>query len=55
MNDPDTGVRRDLCKVARSRVREQVGLTCSREGSYVYTSNRDQSRDKMNGILNNIN
>ena len=26
VNEPDPGVRRDLCKVARSRFREQGGL-----------------------------
>ena len=30
MNNPDPGVHRDLCKVARSHVREQVGLERSR-------------------------
>ena len=30
MNNPDPGVRRDLCKVAMSRVRKQVGIVHSR-------------------------
>ena len=44
VNDPDPGLRRDLCKVARSRVREQGGLAHSREVTRVYYSNRDRSR-----------
>ena len=39
VNEPGPGVRRDLCKVARSRVRDQVGFTRSREGSRVYSNN----------------
>ena len=44
VNEPDPGVHIDLCKVARSRVREQGGLAHSREVTRVYYSNRDRSR-----------
>ena len=44
VNDPDPGVRRYLCEVPMSRVREQGGITRSMEGSRVYSINRDQSR-----------
>ena len=35
VNKPDPGVHRDLCKVTRSKVCEQGGLACIREGSRV--------------------
>ena len=44
VNEPDPGVRRDLCKFARSQFREQVGLARSREGLRVYYGNQYQSR-----------
>ena len=44
VNEPDPGVRRGLYKVARSQVRKQGGMARNREGSHVYSSNRDQFR-----------
>ena len=44
VNRPGPRVHRDLCKVARSQVRDQGGLACSREGSRIYSGNRDRSR-----------
>ena len=44
VNEPDSGVFIGLCKVSRSRVRKQGGLARSREGSRVFSSNRDRSR-----------
>ena len=40
VNEPDPGVHRDLFKVARSQVCDHGGLTCSREGSRIYSGNR---------------
>ena len=44
VNKSDPGVRRDLCKVARSQVREQGGLARSREGLRVYYGHQYQAR-----------
>ena len=44
VNDPNPGVRRGLYKVARSQVCEQGGITRSREGYHIYSSNQDRSR-----------
>ena len=41
VNKPDPGVLRDLCKVTRSQVCKQGGIARIREGSRVYSSNRD--------------
>ena len=39
VNEPDPVVRRDLCKVSKSQVRDQGGLARSREVSRVYYGN----------------
>ena len=39
VNKPDLGVRRYLCKVARSQVCDQGGLASSREGFHLYSGN----------------
>ena len=44
VNKSNPDVRTGLCKVARSQVRNQGGLTHSREGSHVYSNDLDQSR-----------
>ena len=44
VNKPDPVVSIDLCKVPRSQVRNQGGLAYSREGSRIYSGNRDQFR-----------
>ena len=44
VNEPDPGVRRDMCKVSKSQVHEQGGIARSRYGSHVYSGNQEQSR-----------
>ena len=39
VNNPDPGVCRGLCKVARSRVCKQGGIARSGEGSHIFSSN----------------
>ena len=43
VKDPDPGVNRDLCKVARSQVRDHIRIVSSTEGLRVSSSNQDQS------------
>ena len=43
VNEPYSGVLLGLCKVSRSRFCKQGGLARSREGSRVFSSNRDRS------------